>query len=248
MKALTTSASTVRTPPRRASTLDRFYHDVLGLQFFERPSPWFEGGAGQGGPVFPGALRQVACCSGTRRSSSWSTRPASETTGRSRRTARSLPRRPFSSTTSRRRGRARAKASSSTARSPGTTRACSPAWRWVYFEDPDATPSTVEVAYYTRRSGERNRGVSRVARVELWQARANLTKEPPCPSTPCRHGSKPTPRLSTLSSPRSAPRRELAGVPATRITSSRPRGRQVWSPSARLGRGHAHGVGRPSRR
>ena len=39
----------------------RFYHDVLGLQFSNEPSPWFEGEGLEKGVGVPGAvLRQVS--------------------------------------------------------------------------------------------------------------------------------------------------------------------------------------------
>ena len=139
----------------------RFYHDVLGLEFSNEPSPWFDApelGAAVG---VPGAgLRQVSLLLGDTTLELLEYKsPQAKPQSRSSQTT-SAPRTwPSSSTTStRRKPSSRSRASSSTATSTSWTRVLA-GWRWVYFQDPDGYPlELVEVAFYNEQ--ERRAGIA----------------------------------------------------------------------------------------
>jgi catechol 2,3-dioxygenase-like lactoylglutathione lyase family enzyme len=138
----------------------RFYHDVLGLEFINEPSPWFEGEElSRGVGVTGAALRQVSLALGETTLELLEYRsPPSET-------ERPLP--------SNSRGASHVaflvddiEATKADLEAKGIE-FYSPVnvvddgvlagWRWVYFEDPDGYPlELVEVAYYNeedRRAG-----------------------------------------------------------------------------------------------
>lgn len=140
-----------------------FYHDVLGLEFSNEPSPWFEGEAlGRAVGIDGNAsLRQVSLSLGDTTLELLEYRdPPSETTG------------PLASND---RGASHVaflvddiEAAKATLEAKGI-RFNSPVnvvdegvlagWRWVYFSDPDGYPlELVEVAYY--REEERRAGIA----------------------------------------------------------------------------------------
>ena len=138
----------------------RFYHDVLGLEFANEPSPWFDGEELSRGVGVPGAaLRQVSLLVGDTTLELLEYRsPPSETE------------RPLGSNS---RGashvavlvedieatKAELEAKGIEFYSPVNVvdEGVLAGWRWVYFEDPDGYPlELVQVAYYLeedRRAG-----------------------------------------------------------------------------------------------
>ena len=138
----------------------RFYHDVLGLEFANEPSPWFDGAELSRGVGVPGAaLRQVSLLVGDTTLELLEYRsPPSETE------------RPLGSNS---RGashvafvvedieatKAELEAKGIEFYSPVNVvdEGVLAGWRWVYFEDPDGYPlELVQVAYYLeedRRAG-----------------------------------------------------------------------------------------------
>ena len=140
----------------------RFYHDVLGLQFSNEPSPWFEGEAlGEAVGVPGGALRQVSLLLGDTTLELLEYKsPPSDTTG------------PLTSNSL---GASHVaflvddiKAKKSELEAKGiefysevnlVDEGVLAGWRWVYFEDPDGYPlELVEVAYYNEQ--ERRAGIA----------------------------------------------------------------------------------------
>jgi len=141
----------------------RFYHDVLGLEFSNEPSPWFEGeelGRAVGIPGSAG-LRQVSLLLGdTTLELLEYNHPRSETT------------KPL---TSNNRGASHVaflvediEAKKAELESKGieffsqvnvVDDGVLAGWRWVYFSDPDGYPlELVEVAYY--KAEERRAGIA----------------------------------------------------------------------------------------
>lgn len=130
----------------------RFYHDVLGLQFSNEPSPWFEGeelGTAVGVPG--GALRQVSLVLGDSMFELLEYKgPPSETT------------RPLNSNSfgashvafvvddiEAKKAELEAKGIEFYSDVNRVDEGVLAGWRWVYFEDPDGYPlELVEVAYY----------------------------------------------------------------------------------------------------
>ena len=140
----------------------RFYHDLLGLEFSNEPSPWFD--SPELGPAVgvPGAaLRQVSLLAGeTTLELLEYNSPPSETTA------------PLSSNNI---GASHVaflvddiEATKSDLEGKGVTffsavnvvdEGVLAGWRWVYFSDPDGYPlELVEVAYYN--AGERREGIA----------------------------------------------------------------------------------------
>jgi len=138
----------------------RFYHDVLGLEFANEPSPWFEGEELSRGVGVPqAALRQVSLLVGDTTLELLEYRsPASETE------------RPLGSHSLGASHVAFFVADIETAKAELEAKGIAfyssvnvvdegvlAGWRWVYFEDPDGYPlELVEVAYYNekdRRAG-----------------------------------------------------------------------------------------------
>ena len=138
----------------------RFYHDVLGLQFSNEPSPWFEGeelGLAVGVPG--AALRQVSLLLGDTTLELLEYRnPPSETTS------------PLGSNNvgashvaflvddvDAKKAELEAKGIEFYSRVNVVDEGVLAGWRWVYFSDPDGYPlELVQVAYYNaeeRRAG-----------------------------------------------------------------------------------------------
>ena len=140
----------------------RFYHDVLGLEFSNEPSPWFEGEELSQGVGVPGAsLRQVSLVLGdtTLELLEYGS-PPSETS------------KPLASNS---RGASHVafvvediEAAKAELEAKGiefysdvnvVDEGVLAGWRWVYFEDPDGYPlELVEVAYYN--ADERRAGIA----------------------------------------------------------------------------------------
>jgi len=138
----------------------RFYHDVLGLQFANEPSPWFEGEELSRGVGVPGAaLRQVSLLAGDTTLELLEYRsPSSETAA------------PLASNNlgashvaflvediAAKKAELEAKGIEFYSQINTVDEGVLAGWRWVYFEDPDGYPlELVEVAYYQeedRRAG-----------------------------------------------------------------------------------------------
>ena len=138
----------------------RFYHDVLGLEFANEPSPWFDGEELSRGVGVPGAaLRQVSLLVGDTTLELLEYRsPPSETDGPLRSNDRGASHVAFAV--------ADIEATKAELEAKGiefygpvnvVDEGVLAGWRWVYFEDPDGYPlELVEVAYYEeedRRAG-----------------------------------------------------------------------------------------------
>ena len=138
----------------------RFYHDVLGLEFANEPSPWFDGEELSRGVGVPGAaLRQVSLLVGDTTLELLEYRsPPSETDGPLRSNDRGASHVAFAV--------ADIEATKAELEAKGiefygpvnvVNEGVLAGWRWVYFEDPDGYPlELVEVAYYEeedRRAG-----------------------------------------------------------------------------------------------
>jgi catechol 2,3-dioxygenase-like lactoylglutathione lyase family enzyme len=140
----------------------RFYHDVLGLEFSNEPSPWFEGEELGDAVGVPGAaLRQVSLVLGDTMLELLEYKsPPSETTGPLRSNSRGASHVAFLV------GDIEAKKAELEARgidfySPvnSVDEGVLAGWRWAYFEDPDGYPlELVEVAYYN--ADERRAGIA----------------------------------------------------------------------------------------
>ena len=140
----------------------RFYHDVLGLEFSNEPSPWFEGG-GLGDAVgVPGAgLRQVSLILGDSTFELLEyNNPPSETEapllsnniGASHVAF-------FVDDIHAKKAELEAKGIEFYSDVNSVDEGVLAGWRWVYFEDPDGYPlELVEVAYYNEE--ERRAGIA----------------------------------------------------------------------------------------
>ena len=140
----------------------RFYHDVLGLEFSNEPSPWFEGEElGRGVGVPGAALRQVSLLVGDTTLELLEYKsPPSETSA------------PLDSNSigashvafvvddiHARKAELEEKGISFYSDVNTVDEGVLAGWRWVYFEDPDGYPlELVEVAYYNE--AERRAGIS----------------------------------------------------------------------------------------
>ena len=145
----------------------RFYHDVLGLQFSNEPSPWFEGEGLETGrrgsrrrseAGKPAARRHDARAPGIQEPAERNPRADHS------RTASVPPTSPSRSTTStRRRPSSKPRASSSTATSTWSTKVCSPAGAGCTSRIRTATRSSSSRSRTTTQtSGERgSRSISR---------------------------------------------------------------------------------------
>ena len=141
----------------------RFYHDVLGLEFSNEPSPWFDGP--ELGPAVgvPGAgLRQVSL-------RFWGTRCSSSSSTRARRARRREPLKSNNLGASHvaflvddihaKKAELEAKGIEFYSDVNVVDEGVLAGWRWVYFEDPDGYPlELVEVAYYNEE--ERRAGIA----------------------------------------------------------------------------------------
>jgi catechol 2,3-dioxygenase-like lactoylglutathione lyase family enzyme len=140
----------------------RFYHDLLGLQFSNEPSPWFDGEELSRGVGVPGAeLRQVSLLVGETTIELLEYKaPPSET------------QRPLTSNSlgashvaflvediEAAKAELEAKGVSFYSDVNVVDEGVLAGWRWVYFEDPDGYPlELVQVAYYNEQ--ERREGVA----------------------------------------------------------------------------------------
>ena len=138
----------------------RFYHDLLGLEFSNEPSPWFEGDELEKGVGVPGAaLRQVSLLLGDTTLELLEYKsPPSETSAplKSQSDGAShvaLQVDDIHATKAELEAKGIAFYSDVNVVDEGVLAG----WRWVYFEDPDGYPlELVEVAYYNaedRRDG-----------------------------------------------------------------------------------------------
>ena len=138
----------------------RFYHDVLGLEFSNEPSPWFEGDELEKGVGVPGAaLRQVSLLLGDTTLELLEYKsPPSETSAPLKSQSDGASHVAFQVDD--------IHATKAELEAKGVTfysdvnvvdEGVLAGWRWVYFEDPDGYPlELVEVAYYNaedRRDG-----------------------------------------------------------------------------------------------
>jgi catechol 2,3-dioxygenase-like lactoylglutathione lyase family enzyme len=139
-----------------------FYHDVLGLEFVNEPSPWFEGEELSRGVGVPGAaLRQVSLMVGdTMLELLEYSSPPSETDGPLQSNNRGASHVAFA-VDDIEATKAELEAKGVTFYSPVNMvdDGVLAGWRWVYFEDPDGYPlELVEVAYY--RDEDRRAGIA----------------------------------------------------------------------------------------
>ena len=140
----------------------RFYHDVLGLEFSNEPSPWFDGEELSRGVGVPGAaLRQVSLLAGDTTLELLEYRsPPSET-------ARPLASNSLGAShvafvvddVEAKKAELEAKGIDFYSPVNVVDEGVLAGWRWVYFEDPDGYPlELVEVAYYN--ADERRAGIA----------------------------------------------------------------------------------------
>ena len=140
----------------------RFYHDILGLQFSNEPSPWFEGEGLEKGVGVPGAiLRQVSLLLGDttvelleyKSPPSGTSRPITSNSFGASHIAFHVD--DIHATKAELEAKGVAFYSDVNVVDEGVLAG----WRWVYFEDPDGYPlELVEVAYYN--ADERQEGVA----------------------------------------------------------------------------------------
>jgi catechol 2,3-dioxygenase-like lactoylglutathione lyase family enzyme len=138
----------------------RFYHDVLGLEFSNEPSPWFEGeGLSQAVGVPGAALRQVSLLLGDTMFELLEYKsPPSETTGPLQSSSRGASHVAFVvDDIEATKAELEAKGIEFYSDVNAVDEGVLAGWRWAYFEDPDGYPlELVEVAYYNedeRRAG-----------------------------------------------------------------------------------------------
>jgi catechol 2,3-dioxygenase-like lactoylglutathione lyase family enzyme len=138
----------------------RFYHDVLGLQFSNEPSPWFEGEELSAGVGVPGAaLRQVSLLLGETILELLEYKsPPSETTGPLKSNSRGASHVAFAvDDIEATKAEFEAKGIEFYGPVNIVDEGVLAGWRWVYFDDPDGYPlELVQVAYYNaedRRAG-----------------------------------------------------------------------------------------------
>jgi catechol 2,3-dioxygenase-like lactoylglutathione lyase family enzyme len=140
----------------------RFYHDVLGLQFSNEPSPWFD--APELGPAVgvPGAaLRQVSLLLGDTTLELLEYKsPPSETSEPLRSNNLGASHVAFLvEDIEAKKAELEAKGISFYSDVNVVDEGVLAGWRWVYFEDPDRYPlELVEVAYYNGQ--ERREGIA----------------------------------------------------------------------------------------
>ena len=138
----------------------RFYHDVLGLEFSNEPSPWFDGEElGEAVGVPGAALRQVSLLLGDTTLELLEYRsPPSETTTPLKSNSRGASHVAFFvDDIEAEKAALEAKGIEFYGPVNAVDEGVLAGWRWVYFNDPDGYPlELVEVAYYNaeeRRAG-----------------------------------------------------------------------------------------------
>jgi catechol 2,3-dioxygenase-like lactoylglutathione lyase family enzyme len=140
----------------------RFYHDVLGLEFSNEPSPWFEGeGLGQAVGVPGAALRQVSLLLGDTMFELLEYKsPPSETAKPLQSSSLGASHVAFFvEDIEAEKAALEAKGISFYSDVNAVDEGVLAGWRWVYFEDPDGYPlELVEVAYYNEE--ERRAGIA----------------------------------------------------------------------------------------
>jgi catechol 2,3-dioxygenase-like lactoylglutathione lyase family enzyme len=140
----------------------RFYHDVLGLEFSNEPSPWFDGEAlGKAVGVPGGALRQVSLILGDTMLELLEYRsPPSETEAPLKSQSRGASHVGFLvDDIQAKKAELEAKGIEFYSDVNSVDDGVLAGWRWVYFEDPDGYPlELVEVAYYN--ADERRAGIA----------------------------------------------------------------------------------------
>lgn len=140
----------------------RFYHDVLGLEFSNEPSPWFDGEElGRGVGVPGAALRQVSLILGD------STLELLEYSAPPSRTTKPLESNSIGAShiaflvddIRAKRAELESKGIAFYSDVNVVDEGVLAGWRWVYFEDPDGYPlELVEAAYYNE--SERKAGIA----------------------------------------------------------------------------------------
>ena len=140
----------------------RFYHDVLGLQFSNEPSPWFDAAELGDAVGVPGAaLRQVSLALGdTTLELLEYKNPPSETTAPLTSNNQGASHVAFFvDDIAAKKQELEAKGIEFYSPVNVVDEGVLAGWRWVYFDDPDGYPlELVEVAYYNE--DERKRGIA----------------------------------------------------------------------------------------
>jgi catechol 2,3-dioxygenase-like lactoylglutathione lyase family enzyme len=146
--------------------LDRsiyFYHDLLGLEFSNEPSPWFEGPELEKGVNVPGAkLRQVSLWVGknsTLELIEYANRPAGNDTPIQQNYLGAMHMAFLVPDVEKACAELTAKGINFFSAPNVVDEGVLSGWRWVYFEDPDGIPlELVEVAYYNE--ADRKAGIA----------------------------------------------------------------------------------------
>jgi catechol 2,3-dioxygenase-like lactoylglutathione lyase family enzyme len=140
----------------------RFYHDVLGLEFSNEPSPWFDGEELASAVGVPGAtLRQVSLLAGDTTLELLEYRnPPSTTTAPLKPNDRGASHIAFLvDDIEAKKAELEARGIEFYSSVNVVDEGVLAGWRWVYFEDPDGYPlELVEVAYYD--AAERRAGIA----------------------------------------------------------------------------------------
>jgi catechol 2,3-dioxygenase-like lactoylglutathione lyase family enzyme len=140
----------------------RFYHDVLGLEFSNEPSPWFDGEELASAVGVPGAiLRQVSLRAGDTTLELLEYRnPPSTTTSPLKPNDRGASHIAFLvDDIEAKKAELEARGIEFYSSVNVVDEGVLAGWRWVYFEDPDGYPlELVEVAYYD--AAERRAGIA----------------------------------------------------------------------------------------
>jgi catechol 2,3-dioxygenase-like lactoylglutathione lyase family enzyme len=140
----------------------RFYHDVLGLQFSNEPTPWFEGEELSRGVGVPGAaLRQVSLLVGDTTLELLEYKsPPSQTEGPLMSQSLGASHVAFVvDDIEAKKAELEARGIRFYSDVNVVDEGVLAGWRWVYFEDPDGYPlELVEVAYYN--ADERREGIA----------------------------------------------------------------------------------------
>ena len=146
--------------------LDRsiyFYHDLLGLEFSNEPSPWFEGEElAQGGGVPGASLRQVSLWVGpnaTLELLEYGNRPKDNETPIQQNYLGAMHLAFHVDNIDEKVAELRSKGVEFLSDTHAVDEGVLSGWRWVYFHDPDKIPlELVEVAYYDEAA--RKKGIA----------------------------------------------------------------------------------------